>query len=157
MADQPISDSSSVPTQDECSMAFLAHLLQVFTGFVGPLIIFCIRQNSRFVKFHALQALVWQACYMVLFFTGFIFFFIFMFVSISQNVSHHTPNANSPPMIFLLFPVLWLFAMGGWITNFILGIVYGLKAQRGEWAAYPIFGKWCLLKSSTIGQSASPS
>jgi len=102
-----------------------------------------------------LQALVWQACYMVLFFTAFIFFFIFMFVSISQNVSHHVPN--TPPMIFLLFPLLWLFAMGGWIINFILGIVYGLKAQRGEWAAYPIFGKWCLLKSSTIGQSASPS
>jgi uncharacterized Tic20 family protein len=155
MADQPIPDASSAPTQDECSMAFLAHLLQVFTGFVGPLVIFCIRQNSRFVKFHALQSLVWQACYMVFFFTGFIVFFIFLFVSISHDVSHHTPNA--PPIIFLLFPVLWLFAMGGWITNLILGIVFGLKAQRGEWAAYPVIGKWCLFKSSTIGQSASSS
>jgi uncharacterized membrane protein len=31
--------------------------------------------------------------------------------------------------------------MGGWIVNVILGIVCGIKANRGEWAAYPIIGQ----------------
>jgi hypothetical protein len=53
-----------------------------------------------------------------------------------------------------LFPLLWLFGVGGWITNVILGIVYGIKAQRGEWAGYPIIGKWCLAK---LAPSTSPS
>lgn len=125
-------------------MALLAHLLQVFTGFFGPLVIFCIRQNSRFVKFHALQAVVWQVCYMALFLGGFMLFFLSAFVSILHDASHHT--ATTPPTFLFLFPLLWLFGMGGWITNVILGVLYGLKAQRGEWAAYPVIGRWCLLK-----------
>ena len=50
MADQTILTSLPVPTQDERTMAFLAHLLQVFTGFIAPLVIFCVKQDSRFVK-----------------------------------------------------------------------------------------------------------
>jgi hypothetical protein len=38
----------------------------------------------------------------------------------------------------------WLGFMGGWVVNLILGVVYGIKANRGEWATYPIFGKWLL-------------
>jgi uncharacterized Tic20 family protein len=75
------------PTQDERTMAFLAHLLQVFTGFIGPLIIFCVKQDSRFVKFHALQSLVWQLCYMALFF----FVMIGFFFSIFSSVAHIPP------------------------------------------------------------------
>jgi len=24
----------------------------------------------------------------------------------------------------------------------VLGIVYGIKASKGEWAAYPVIGRW---------------
>ena len=36
--------------------------------------------------------------------------------------------------------------MGGWIVQVILGIVYGINASRGEWAAYPLIGQWSLPK-----------
>jgi uncharacterized Tic20 family protein len=135
-------------------MAFLAHILQVFTGFLGPLVILCIRQNSRFVKFHALQSIVWQVCYLVFFLGGFMFFFFLLFASVFHDVSRHT---NTVPAFFLFFPLLWLFAVGGWITNVILGIVYGIKAQRGEWARYPIIGRWCLGKSTPASPLAPQS
>jgi uncharacterized membrane protein len=32
----------------------LAQLLMAFTGFIGPLVIFVVKQNSRFVRFHSL-------------------------------------------------------------------------------------------------------
>jgi hypothetical protein len=28
--------------------------------------------------------------------------------------------------------------------------VYGIKANRGEWAGYPIIGKWCLPKLAPV-------
>jgi uncharacterized Tic20 family protein len=145
MVGQPAFLAPDVPTKDECTMAFLAHLLQVFTGFIAPLVIFCIKQDSRFVKFHALQSLIWQLCYIAAFAVTMIVFFVSFFVSIAHSgVAGH----NQPPPLgfFILFPLLWLLGMGGWIVNVILGIVYGVKANRGEWAAYPIIGKWLLPK-----------
>ncbi len=126
-------------------MAFLAHLLQVFAGFVAPLVIFCIRQNSRFVKFHALQSLIWQLCYMVLIFGGFFVFFlsIFAFIAVGATAGH---KPGPPPIFLLFFPFFWLFAMAAWVTNVVMGIKYGIKANRGEWAGYPIIGKWVLAK-----------
>jgi uncharacterized Tic20 family protein len=35
------------PTEDERTMAMLAHLLMAFTGFIGPLVIFIVKQNAR--------------------------------------------------------------------------------------------------------------
>lgn len=127
-------------------MAFLAHLLQVFTGFIGPLIIFCVKQDSRFVKFHALQSLVWQLCYMALIF----FVAIGFFFSIFASFAHIPPGSHQGPAagFLIFFPLLWLLIMGGWIVNVILGVVYGLKANRGEWAAYPVIGHWFLPKDA---------
>ena len=70
MASQTVLAGLEEPTADERTLALLAHLLMAFTGFIGPLVIFCVKQDSRFVKFHSLQALVWQALYMVLVFAG---------------------------------------------------------------------------------------
>jgi uncharacterized Tic20 family protein len=147
MSDQPILTSLPVPTQDERTMAFLAHLLQVFTGFIAPLVIFCVKQDSRFVKFHALQSLIWQLCYMALLFGVMIFFFFSIFAAAFHGAfAGHTPNGPPPAFIFL-FPFLWLFWLLGWVANVVLGVLYGIKANRGEWAGYPIIGNWCLPKT----------
>jgi len=158
VADQTEVASLPEPTQDERSMAFLAHLLQVFAGFIAPLVIFCIKQDSRFVKFHALQSLIWQFCYMALFFGGFFLFFISIFATVLHSASGpHTSN-GPPPVFFFFFPFFWLFAMLGWVANVVLGVMYGIKANRGEWAGYPIIGKWCLAKIARVAPTpAQPS
>src|SRR5580658_8939640 len=106
LADQLILTALPEPTQDERTMAFLAHLLQVFTGFIAPLVIYCVKQDSRFVKFHALQSLIWQLCYMALFFGGMIIFFFSIFATVFNGASGgHTPN-GPPPTFLFFFPVL---------------------------------------------------
>jgi len=143
MAAQPVFAGLEEPTADERTLALLANLLMAFTGFIGPLVIFCVKQNSRFVKFHSLQALLWHAIYMALLFAGMAVFFMVMFSTLIHNPQ--PPHSNAPPPAFVfLFPFLWLGFMGGWVVNLILGVVYGIKANRGEWATYPIFGKWLL-------------
>src|SRR5271168_2911673 len=128
MADQPALLAVNVPTKDECTMAFLAHLLQVFTGFIAPLVIFCVKQDSRFVKFHALQSLIWQLCYMALLFGVMIFFFFSIFATIFHAASGgHTSNA--PPTFIFLFPLLWLFWLLGWVANVVLGIIVWHQGQ----------------------------
>jgi uncharacterized protein len=155
VSDQPLLASLPVPTQDERTMAFLAHLLQVFTGFIAPLVIFCVKQDSRFVKFHALQSLIWQLCYMALFFGGMIVFFFSMMASVI-GAAHggHTSN-EMPPTFLFFFPLFWLFWLAGWVLNVVLGIMYGIKANRGEWAGYPLIAKWCLPKLAPAAPAPS--
>jgi uncharacterized protein len=143
MASQPVFAGLEEPTADERTMALLAHLLMAFTGFIGPLVIFCVKQNSRFVKFHSLQALICHAIYLALLFAGMAMFFVVMFSSLIHNPPP-PHNQGPPPGFVFLFPFLWLGFMGGWVVNLILGVVYALKANRGEWATYPVFGKWLL-------------
>lgn len=133
------------PTKDECTMALLAHLLQVFSGFIGPLVIFLVKQDSKFVKYHALQSLIWQTAYMILGVGGMAIFFFAMIGSVIHTPPGvpHEPNQPPPPFVFF-FPLIWVFWLGGWVVNLILGIVYGVKANRGEWAGYPLIGRLLL-------------
>jgi hypothetical protein len=39
--------------------------------------------------------------------------------------------------------------MGGWMVHVIPGIVYGIKANCGELAAYPLIGQWSLSKEAS--------
>lgn len=132
------------PSADEKTMAMLAHLLMAFTGFIGPVVILAVKQDSRFVKFHALQAVIWQAIYMVLIFAMMAVFFVVLFSSIIHSPPQPAHTQGPPPAFIFFFPVIWLSFMGGWVVNVILGVVYAVKANRGEWATYPVFGKWLL-------------
>lgn len=50
-----------IPTPDDCNIAMLAHLLALFTNFLGPLIIYLVkRDESTFVKDNARNALNFQ-------------------------------------------------------------------------------------------------
>jgi uncharacterized Tic20 family protein len=142
MANRVVVAGSEAPTEDERTMAMLAHLLMAFTGFIGPLVIFCVKQNSRFVRFHSLQALIWHAVYLGVIFAFMAVFFVVMITSVIHNPP--SPHGQAPPAFVYVFPFIWLGFMGGWVVNVILGVVYAIKANRGEWATYPVYGKWLL-------------
>jgi uncharacterized membrane protein len=133
----------AAPSPDETTMAMLANVLQIFTWWIGPLVIYLARRESKFVSFHAMQALLWQLtmmCFgMVLGLAWMIFIFLNVFPHLAKNPStNHAP----PAALFVLFPVVWLGFMGFWATNVIIGIVFGIKAGRGEWASYPVLGRF---------------
>ncbi|HEY6307414.1 MAG TPA: DUF4870 domain-containing protein [Candidatus Angelobacter sp.] len=129
---------SSEPTQDDLTMATLAHALSIL-GFIAPLVIFLVKRQSRFVSFHALQALLWQIAYFILIMVAMVGWLVMMFFMVAQTAVNK--GAAPPVGIFVLFPLFWLLLMGGGICNLIFAIVYSIKASRGEWANYPIFGR----------------
>jgi uncharacterized membrane protein len=122
-------------------MATLAHALQIIGGWIAPLVIFLIRRQSRFVSFHALQALLLQVVLviaMVIFMVG---WFILIFSTIFSQVTSKPPTG--PPLaVFAVFPLFWVFIMGANVTIIVIAIVYSIKAGRGEWAEYPVLGRW---------------
>jgi uncharacterized protein len=138
-----VSDPSGVDpsavTPDERTMGTLAHVLQIVGGFIAPLVILLVKRDSRFVSFHALQALLLQVLYFVLI----MLMMAAIFSAVFAGVAFHQPAAqhNSlPPGFIIFFPLIWLGMMGWWVFMLVVAIVYGIKAGRGEWASYPVLG-----------------
>lgn len=98
-------------SQDEKTMALLAHLGGIFFGFIPSLVIWLIKKDSSpFIADQAKEALNFQITLMF----GFIISFILIFIVIG---------------IFLI----WALA----IANLVLCIVAGIKANGGEEYRYP--------------------
>jgi uncharacterized protein len=130
-------ESVALITQDERTMATLAHALQVVGWWIAPLIIFLVQRKSRFVSFHALQALLLQIAYLVLM----VGFMVVWFAAFFGIMIHHGNDNAPPPTFFILMPIIWLGFMGMWITVLVIVIIYAIKAGRGEWADYPVIGR----------------
>ena len=131
------------PTQDERTMAVLAHALQMVGGWIAPLIIFFVKSDSKFVRFHALQVLMLQGCYFLAMIGMMIVWFVVIIATAFGAVaSQGHPNPAPPLGFFIVFPFFWLFIMGMWVMVLVLTIMFAIKAGRGEWAEYPVLGKW---------------
>ena len=146
-------DTLQGPSQDERTMAILAHVLQLVGWWIAPLIIFLVKRESKIMSFHALQTLLLQIVYMVLC-GGFALLWIGTFF---VAMAHHAPakDAPPPPAFFILFPLVWLGFMGMWVVMLVIAIVYGVKAGRGEWAEYPLLGRLSR-KILKIGPGGTP-
>lgn len=117
-------------------MATLAQALSLL-GFLAPLIIFFIKRESRFVSFHALQAVLWHIAYILLIFVVMAVFFVIVIFTI---VTHPIAKDAPPVGLFIFLPVFWLVLIASGFLNLLLAVVYAIKAGQGEWANYPIFG-----------------
>ena len=137
-----ISVPAPAPTQDEMTMALLAHILQIFTWWIGPLVIYLVKRDSKFVSFHAMQALLWQICIFILSIVGICLGLFLIFATVFPHAGRPVPSQAPPPAFFIMFPIMWLGIMAISITNIVLGVVFAVKASRGEWASYPVIGHW---------------
>jgi len=84
-------------TQDEKAYAGLAHALMISTWWIGPLVIFLMKRSSRFVSFHALQALLWQIIFTLLYIGGMVSLFGVMFATMAVRLqAFDVPTADYP-------------------------------------------------------------
>lgn len=98
-------------SQDDKTMALLAHLGGIFFGFIPSLVIWLIKKdNSAFIEDQAKEALNFQITIMI----AAVVSWILMFALIG----------------FILLPIVML-------LNLVLCIVAGIKANSGESYRYP--------------------
>lgn len=108
---------AQVPVQasggsDEKTLAMLAQLLGIFTGFLGPLVMYLIaKDNQPFLKHHAAESLNFQLTALI----GYVISGVLMFVLIGF--------------------ITWFMV---WIAALVFGIMATMAANRGEWYRYPI-------------------
>jgi uncharacterized membrane protein len=128
------------PSHDECAFAFLAEFLQIFAGFVAPITILIVKRDSRFVMFHALQALFWHVVWIVVWIGAIVFWFLF-FIRMIPHMTTQPPNTPPSPHAFMMMFEIWGVMILGFIVNFIVGVVMGTLAYRGKWSRIPLIGR----------------
>jgi uncharacterized membrane protein len=140
-----VSTAATIPTeltQEEKAYAGLAHALMISTWWIGPLVIFLMKRSSRFVSFHSAQALIWQVVFTLIYILGMAVFFAVVLSSVLSAPQGKPPEPGQFPIaLFVVFPLFWLIMMGGVAISMTLGIVYCIKAMKGEWAGYPLIGR----------------
>jgi uncharacterized Tic20 family protein len=99
------------PSRDECNLAMLAHLLGIFSGFIGPLVLWLVkRDEASFVGDQANEALNFQ-----------ITIALAMFASVLLSI-----------IIIGAFLIPLLL-----IANFIFCILGAMSASKGKRYRYP--------------------
>lgn len=51
------------------------------------------------------------------------------------------PSHVPSPLPFMIVPMFFLAWIAPWIAMIVMGIVYGIRANQGEWAEYPVLGR----------------
>ncbi len=120
-------------------MAVLAHALQMVGGWIPPLVLLVVKRDSRFVSFHALQALLLQLVYFFVLMLLMLVWFVLIFSQVLSSRGAQHPN-GPPVAIFIAFPLIGLGWMVAWVGMLVIVILYSIKAGRGEWAGYPLLG-----------------
>lgn len=109
-------------TADERLWAMLAHLsallgyVVLLGQYIAPLVIYLVyRERSRFVAFHALQALYFQLALLILW----VIVFILTFITCGLGA------------IFALVPI---------VLNLVFVLIAAIRAYNGEWYELPLVG-----------------
>jgi uncharacterized Tic20 family protein len=102
----------TVPSKDDCNIAMLSHLLGIFTGFLGALIIWLLKKDdSAFIASQSKEALNFQITITI----GFIIAWLLAFILIG--------------VIFV--PILL-------IVNLIFCILGAVASSKGQAYRYPL-------------------
>jgi uncharacterized Tic20 family protein len=119
MADSHAMTFGDTPSGDDKTFGLIAHLSVYVATFLGPLVVWVLfKEKSKFIAYHAMQALALQAAIWIL---GVIF----------SLVSVVTCGIGSV-LYLALIPMFMVPLWGAW------------KAYSGEWSGYPLlaqFGK----------------
>lgn len=97
----------------------LCHLLGIFTGFLGPLILWLVKKDqSAFIAHHGRESLNFQLTLLLTMFALGSATFMLMFVLVGIALV---------PLFFIV-PILAM----------VLEIIAAVAAQKGEWHRYPL-------------------
>lgn len=136
---------NTAASSDEKVLAALAHgsVFMMFLGPVVPVILWASqRKKSKYVSFHALQAMGYQALY---FWLGIVVAILIMmlFICLIPVLSISLQNSGEPTLIPFLVQVPIMLSLFGYLgLFFILGIVGAVSCFLGRDFRYPVLGRW---------------
>lgn len=134
------------PTSEEKLMGALAH----FFGMLAALIVWALQKDkSRFVKFQALQALLFDFTVATLFGILFGCLFLLAMLGMSGSMFFFMSKASSSSDIVPLFFLPFLFQSTVFACIFpisliltVIRLVAALSVLNGREFRYPVLGRW---------------
>ncbi len=117
----------------------------LFWGILTPIVVWITQhERSAFLRFQALQALIYQAIGLVAYFAFMVLYFVFFFGFMGVTVFASTPGSSAPPawMGLAALPflaIMCVFALGGLIYP-VLAFVAAVRVLNGHDFHYPILG-----------------
>lgn len=104
--------------------AFLAYFLSIFISFLGGLLFFLLEKENRFIRFHSLQSVFFNAAVIIISIALTIITVIIAFVPVVGALSA---------------AVIWsIFIIGA----FVVWILLMVKSIQGEYYKVPLIGDW---------------
>ena len=134
------------PTSDEKALAALAHASVVLSYFgpIGAAHVWVVqRGKSKYVRYHALQAMGYQVLIFWAWLIGGVLIGMGVVgVSVATGILSSDPSVLAPEAMFFIQPVIMLlvFGMGG--LMFLAGFVGAVFCLVGKDFRYPILGSW---------------
>ena len=123
----PAGEARGRPAASERTLAIIAWVLAISTSFVGPLVLYVMKKDdSKFVAFHALQAVIFAAVASVTF---------LVVLGLGGAIA---AMAGLPA----LFAVSLMPAKLIWLAAVVVDTLWCIKAHDGEWAELPVIGGW---------------
>jgi uncharacterized membrane protein len=136
------------PTSDEKTMAALSHF---FGWLVALIVYFTQREKSKFVRFQALQAIVFDAVVMIvtLVFISLVMLLFFAVMMVIFLTAGLAANSTSDPTGTTLFVVLitflpmlpFLIFLPYSIAIMVFRVVAGVKTAQGQDYRHPVIGR----------------
>ena len=114
-------------TQDERLMSLFCHILG---GLLLSIILYFVMKDSKFVRFHALQSIIFHSLTIILLMILFIVYFFAAYVT----------EYSGSFVCFLFLLLLGIMALA--IVSVIYSIVVGVSAFQGKLKEYPVVGRW---------------
>ena len=118
----PLPAPEALVSAEERTLGMLIHLLALFTGFIGVLILWLVKKDeSRFVDHHGREAFNFMLSQLI---------YYICLISIMMVIGVVTLGLG----FFILLPVIFVFIIG----TIILGIMACVAANKGVWHRYPL-------------------
>lgn len=110
----------------------IAALLAYVFGWVSGLIFFLIEKDSKLVRFHAMQSLLFNVGVGVLCFVLWIIFFVIFFIA-------NQISGTMGSLVGVLGTLIWLVLLLGILAAWVLCLV---RAYQGQYFKLPVIGNF---------------
>lgn len=127
-APQPQPAGAPPGAKPDYTMGWLAHLLMLLTGFVGPLIIWLVKKDDdKYAAYHGKQALCWSVAAIIVWVAGLIVIGLIAVVTAGIGA--------------LLFPCFAIIVGAGYLVYGIYGLLQAAKGLPFKY--YLVADKFC--------------
>jgi uncharacterized membrane protein len=122
---------TQIPSSERTGAA-AAHVSGIFFPLLGPLVVFLAAGKSRYMRYHALHALIGMLILNIILFTAGAISLTISLMNLYRQAQENFQNFEWWPII-LKAGLTWIILALIGLANTVVNIVQGIRAYQGKW------------------------